>query len=110
MDHLHPKSFFTNKNLKNKDILSEDIEYYKENFNKVSNLQLLEGLSNEEKSSRDLRMWVNEIFSNEDQKNDYLDRNYIPRGISLDFNNFKEFFEKRKLLIFEKLKKELLSS
>jgi hypothetical protein len=49
-DHIFPKSFFTDKKLNKKGIEDGKIEFYLNNFNYLANLQLLEGIPNQEKS------------------------------------------------------------
>ena len=48
-DHIHPQSFFKKKALIKAGLDTEEVELYLEEFNKLSNLQLLEATSNIEK-------------------------------------------------------------
>ena len=98
IDHIHPKSFFTRKNLEKHGI--EDIEYYMENYNCLANLQLLEGPINEEKSNIPFSKWLNSNFK-ETEKENFMKKNYIP-DVDLDIINFKEFIIVRKELMKKK--------
>lgn len=107
-DHMFPKSWFTTSGLKKHKISDEDIDFYLESYNYIANLQLLEGLPNEEKSDKDFKVWVDETYPAEDQRQQYMERHYIPSEVELDFSNFKEFFEKRNSLLKRKLKSILM--
>ncbi len=100
-DHLYPASKFRNKEYLIKLFGSEENvpEVYKDPkyWNSVVNLQLLNGVLNESKNADDLKTWVAE------KKVDLQDQ-LIPANIDLDFSKFKEFYDKRKELLVEKLK------
>lgn len=105
-DHIFPKKLFTAKRLKKRGIKEEDIEFYLENYNYLANIQLLEGVPNQEKSGTDFDVWIKEKYPNKDDRKAYMDRNYIP-DIDLSLENFKEFIEKREKLIVSAFKKLL---
>lgn len=109
-DHIFPKSFFKKSKLKQKGIKEENREFYLDNYNTVVNLQLLEGIPNEEKAAKDFKQWLNETFPNENERKDYMKKHYIPIDIELDFDNFKEFVEKRSDLIKTHLRQILPAS
>lgn len=98
-DHLHPASFF--RKLTEGDLNGDENKYrfYKnpENWNSILNLQLLSGPTNESKNDCDLETWVN------DNKID-LKSQLIPDEISLKFEDFEEFINKRKEHLKEVLK------
>ena len=99
-DHMHPKSFFEDKD-KNKlnslNLSDSDKEFYLNNYNKLSNLQLLDPDNNLYKSDKPLKEWVNN--QNISLKDLYLDSNS-----SLEISDFKSFIETRKTKIKDKLK------
>lgn len=98
-DHLHPKSFFGNIN-KHIDLIPNDqIEFYKDvnNWNSIANLQLLNNHLNSSKLDSTLKSWA------EKNKLNYLDL-FLPENIDLDIINFKEFVEKRKSFLVQKIK------
>ncbi len=109
-DHIFPKSLFNKKYLiKNGITNNEEQSIYFEKVNFIGNIQLLEGLPNIEKSDKEFENWFNEIYKSEDEKKEYMRKNYIPENISLEFNNFVEFYEEREKLIRNKLNQVLLN-
>jgi hypothetical protein len=107
-DHIHPKSFFTSaRKLSNKGIPPDKHEFYLENFNYLGNIQLLEGIANQEKLAKDFKEWFEEANWGRQSKADYRAKHYIP-DVDLSFGNFEEFFTKREVLIYNKLCEILL--
>ncbi|MGB8216188.1 MAG: DUF262 domain-containing protein [Candidatus Methanoperedens sp.] len=102
-DHIFPKSFFTKKRLLKKGIKEEKIEFYLDNFNYLANIQLLEGIPNEEKSDTDFEKWLDQIYPDEQDKKEFMKKHYIP-DIDLSFDNFEEFINERTELITNKFK------
>jgi hypothetical protein len=73
-----------------------------EHFNSLVNLQLLEGIPNQEKSGKPFEDWLNETFKDAQKRSDYMKKHFIPQRISLSLDNFEEFIkERRKLLVAE---------
>jgi len=105
-DHIFPKKLFTAKRLEKYGIKEEDIEFYLDNYNYLANIQLLEGVPNQEKSGADFDIWIKEKYPNKDDRKAYMERNYIP-DIDLSLENFKEFIEEREKLIVSAFKKIL---
>ncbi|MGG0334778.1 DUF262 domain-containing protein [Priestia aryabhattai] len=103
LDHIFAKSLFTKRNLSKTGVSQDNLEFYFEHVNSIANLQLLEGIPNIEKSDKDFEEWFNETFKDDSAKSDYLAKHYIP-NVSLKFTNFKEFAEKRRELIYQKVK------
>ncbi|WRB45520.1 DUF262 domain-containing protein [Helicobacter pylori] len=102
IDHIYPKSKFNKKNKK----LNQD--FYKWG-NYLFNLQLLEGQENSAKKDKDPEVWLKEVYKNEQAiEEEYKKRNYIDPTLKLEWENMKEFREKREEAIIEKLKEVLL--
>ncbi|MHA1169220.1 MAG: GmrSD restriction endonuclease domain-containing protein [Candidatus Hodarchaeales archaeon] len=110
IDHIHPRSFRKIKQLRSRRIPEEDHAYYKSRIDYLSNLQLLEGTRNEEKSNKDFETWIGEKFPEEPDRVAYMKANYIPSNIDLSFDNFREFYNERKKLLRKKLMDTLLIS
>jgi len=106
-DHIFPKCLFRRSELKKRNIPEEDYEFYLENYNYVGNLQLLEGLPNEEKSNKEFKVWLEETYPKEDDRKQYMEKHFIPQNIDLSFKNFKQFFKEREKLILKRLKQVL---
>ncbi|GAA8176313.1 DUF262 domain-containing protein [Helicobacter pylori] len=102
IDHIYPKSKFDEKNKK----LNKD--FYKCG-NHLYNLQLLEGAENIAKKDKDPEVWLKEEYKDHQQAiEEYKKRNYIDPTLKLEWENIKEFHEKREEAIIEKLKEVLL--
>jgi hypothetical protein len=74
-----------------------DIENYISKYNKLPNLQLLQTNLNLEKSNQEFKDWLQSVYPNPADQKTYLLQNHIDSDISLDFEDFIDFFEKRKL-------------
>lgn len=46
--------------------------------------------------------WIRQM--KQDQKEDFCKKSYIPENVSLEFDNFNEFYEKRKELLEKKIR------
>lgn len=100
IDHIYPKSKFKKENKKlNKDFCG----------NHLYNLQLLEGAENSAKKDKDPEVWLKEEYKDNQQAiEEYKKRNYIDPTLKLEWENIKEFREKREKAIITKLKEALL--
>jgi uncharacterized protein with ParB-like and HNH nuclease domain len=105
-DHIFPKTLFTEKKLLKSGIVEGKIEFYLGNYNCLANLQLLEGIPNQEKSKTPFDVWIKEKYPKLIDRKVYMERNYIP-DINFDLNNFEEFISRRTQLIKNSLKKTL---
>jgi len=106
IDHIHPRSKFKKPRLRQKGIREEDIEFYLENMDLLPNLQLLEGIPNQEKSDMDFTNWFARTCKSDEDKEAYRKRHFIP-DVDLSFSNFREFVEERKILLREELRRIL---
>ncbi|GAA7146894.1 hypothetical protein HpBGD45_10150 [Helicobacter pylori] len=89
IDHIYPKSKFNEKNKKlDKDFCE----------NHLYNLQLLEGAENQAKKDKDPEVWLKEEYKGERAIEEYKKRNYIDPNLKLEWENIKEFREKREKL------------
>ena len=75
--------------------------------NYIGNLQLLEGIDNSSKYNKDFKSWFENSYPTAEAQSTYKQKHLLPDNIDFDFINFPEFYEARKTLIVEKLKKEL---
>lgn len=99
IDHIYPKSKFKKENKKlDKDFCG----------NHLYNLQLLEGAENQAKKDKDPEVWLKEEYKGERAIEEYKKRNYIDPNLKLEWENIKEFREKREEAIITKLKEVLL--
>lgn len=98
-DHLHPESRFAET--KPFSISMEEWKMWYNNRNRLPNLQLLNDLENKSKSNRRLIDYCNNMT--DEQKQEFYKKSIIPQNVSLEFDNFEEFYEKRKELLKEKI-------
>ncbi len=101
IDHIYPKSKFNEKNKKLNQVFYGWRDY-------LFNLQLLEGAENQAKKDKDPEVWLKEEYKNEQAIEEYKKRNYIDPNLKLEWENIKEFREKREEAIITKLKEVLL--
>ncbi|MCQ2701968.1 DUF262 domain-containing protein [Helicobacter pylori] len=100
IDHIYPKSKFK----KNKKL---DKDFY-ECENHLFNLQLLEGAENSAKKDKDPEVWLKEEYKNQQAIEEYKRKNYIDPTLKLEWENIKEFREKREEAIIKTLEEVLL--
>lgn len=105
-DHIFPKKLFTRKRLEKRGIKPGDIEFYLDNYNYLANLQLLEGIPNQEKSGKEFDAWIKEKFPNEKDRKAYMEKHYIP-DVDLTLDNFRQFIEEREKMLVMEFKKLL---
>lgn len=98
-DHLHPESRFNES--RPFTLSPEEWQKWRSMRNRLPNLQLLEGRSNGSKSNMRLIDYCNDM--NDEQKEVFYRHAMIPRNVSLEFENFQEFYEARKQILKEKL-------
>ena len=103
IDHIFPQKFFKDKELSKRSIPKGEWEDFAINQDYIANLQLLEGILNEEKSSQDFDNWLIQNFPDESRRNEYKLKNYIPLDFDLKFKNFLDFIDEREELIRSKL-------
>lgn len=90
-DHLHPEARFDET--KPSRITVDDWKVWRNNRNKIANLQLLEGRANGSKNDMSLNEYFDQMNSN--QQNHFLAQTYISPDISLDFSDFDKFYIER---------------
>ena len=106
VDHIFPRSLFTWTRLQKRKITPDKIQLFVENADAIPNLQLLEGISNQEKSDAELDDWLQETYKGKQHRAAYMEKNYIP-DIDLALENFPEFVKQRRRLLHEQLAKVL---
>jgi hypothetical protein len=102
MDHIHPRSRLTKARLSMLGISGDVVSFCIDNVDLLPNLQLIEGIPNQEKNDADFSDWLNRAFKGK-AREAYLERNYIPDSVGLGLGDFQEFFNERKQLQFNAL-------
>ncbi len=113
IDHLHPKKDFKEKELQKNDFLKANpdlMDFYKDNkhWNSIANLHLLNILQNRGKRGKHAKPLIDWI-KDPDVNLDY-DRLLVEKESDLEFKNFKQFYEKRRAKLKEKLEKRVAMS
>lgn len=102
-DHLHPMK---NYELVDKDLQNDD---FKQTYNSIVNLQLLKEAKNKSKNDKPLTDRVDDKMKEEKlEKDAFLDKHLIPKGVSLEISDIKDFFEERKEILKNLLKDMIL--
>lgn len=102
MDHIHPKKYFSYAQLKKANYTDDQIKFYSASFNKLPNIQLLEGNENKQKNSTELSKWIVTEYKTDTSMAAYKKLHYIPEEISLEMKDFQQFFKERKKLMADK--------
>lgn len=108
-DHIHPDSKFSTAKLKQLNIPENKIKEWQEMKDGVPNLELLAIDLHKTKSDTPFKEWINgetKGIKNVSNQSDFKKTHYIP-DVDLDFTNFKQFYEARKELLTQELKKLL---
>ena len=100
IDHIFPKSLFSESKLRKRSLTEEDIRFYSEHVDQIGNLQLLEALPNIEKKNKEFDTWLEEYSVSEEAKIEFKKKHFIPET-NLNFENFASFFTERERLISE---------
>ncbi|MCP1250820.1 MULTISPECIES: DUF262 domain-containing protein [Elizabethkingia] len=102
-DHIHPKKYFTDKELIKLGIVDESIRNaYKNSFNTLANLQLIQETENLEKNATPFKTWVENTYKNEQLVN-YKNLHHIPLENDLTMGTFLDFNNKRRDILKQKL-------
>jgi hypothetical protein len=102
MDHIFPRSMFRDKELLLQGIPEEQWEFYQENADNLANLQLLQGLPNQEKSDQAFEEWLMGQSDTPEDLEVYRRLHLIP-DVDLAFGNFDTFIRAREQLILQRL-------
>ncbi len=109
IDHLHPHNAFGKKALKSHNFLQADDELYeffsdKRHWNSMANLHLLNGSQNRSKSDKPLDEWLNDQHVNLRAQDLFVEES------DLEFEAFRQFYEKRRAKLKERLKSRVFMS
>lgn len=102
IDHVYPRSMFTERRLSEAGIPEERWPAWLEHTNDLANLQLLQGLPNQEKSDQAFEQWLEDECREPFERQEYLKLHMIPE-VDLRFENFPEFCEARERMIRKRL-------
>ncbi|MDQ0191890.1 DUF262 domain-containing protein [Paenibacillus wynnii] len=103
LDHIFAKSLFSKKGLSKLGVSDDKQDGYINNCNSIVNLQMLEGIPNQQKSNMNFDEWIVKTYPDQGKRTDYMDKHYIP-SISLGLLEFDNFIDRRTQLLFDQLK------
>ena len=95
IDHIFPKSRFTKAQLRNAGVADEHQDAYSDCANRISNLQLLEGIPNVEKRAKMPTEWMDEHFTDEQARQHYSEL-YFLGEVPKKITKFMDFYEARR--------------
>ena len=95
VDHVFPKSLFTQARLRKAGVSEEQVEAFIGCFNRVANLQLLEGVVNNEKRAKLPSAWLAEHFSADEERQLHVNLHLLG-DIPAEITSFLEFYEARR--------------
>ena len=105
-DHIFPRSKITEKELRSRNIPEDQWHRWLADVNTLANLQLLQGIPNQEKSDKEPEAWLDDTFPSAAEKAAYRQNHLMP-DMQLTFENFPMFIQKREEMILERLAKLL---
>lgn len=109
VDHIFPRSMFKEKELQRRGIPQADWHLWLDHKDDLANLQLLEGLVNQNKLDKEFEDWLHSSAVKSHELEIYCERHLIP-DVDLSFENFPVFLEARQELIRAKLTQLLMIS
>ena len=95
VDHVFPKSLFTRARLRTAGVNEDHVEHFMECYDRVSNLQLLDGAINNEKRAKLPGTWIREHFTDENERVHYRER-YLLGEVPEELKEFMQFYERRR--------------
>ena len=103
IDHVFPKSRFTPAQLRNVGVKEEHMDTFTDCVDRIANLQLLEGVINNEKRAKLPMVWIQEHYPDDESRQRYCEQ-YLLGEIPQDITDFISFYEARR----ERLQKRIL--
>lgn len=102
IDHIFPRSMFTEKGLESRGIPREEWHRWLDHVNDLANLQLLQGIANQEKSDKEFEAWLQSSQQTALEMKSYCKLHLLP-DVDLSFEQFPNFLEARECKIKERL-------
>ena len=106
-DHIFPRAQFSRGRLHRAGVREADHAGLQERRDQLPNLQLIEGVRNQVKSSKLPSVWAKEEFRTDDDLENWKSRNFVG-FLPENLGGFEEFFEDRLKLMKRRLMKELV--
>ncbi|MFM7675528.1 MAG: hypothetical protein ACKO5F_08055 [Synechococcus sp.] len=103
IDHVFPRSRFSESRLAKEEVPAEDRFEWSDRADRLANLQLLDGVLNEEKSSTLPHDWLAKAFPEEPRHAAFVERHCLGT-VPADFKGFPHFYDARRRVILKKLR------
>lgn len=100
LDHLHPYDRFDCS--KPVSVSMDNWLKWRNDRNKLPNLELLDEQSNRQKTARPLIEYYNDM--NTEQQNTFRQQAMIPDDLPLDIEHFEDFYNRRKAILSERIR------
>lgn len=107
-DHIHPYAHFNKTHLTAQGVDPNAQADWYDCRDAVPNLQLLHGPENSAKNATPLQEWIARM--DPAMRSTFMQENYFPPGVSLEFADFQTFFQARKEILRARLKAVLAFS
>jgi hypothetical protein len=95
IDHVFPKSLFTEARLRTAGIATDLAQRFRESVDRLPNLQLLAGSANQSKSAQLPKSWIDDTFPTPEAAEDYRARHDLG-DVPEDLTEFLAFFDARR--------------
>lgn len=95
IDHVFPKSLFTEARLRKAGVDDDKIEAFTSCVNRVGNLQLLEGVVNNEKRAKLPCAWIADHFTDDERRQHHIDLHLLG-DVPAEITSFLEFYDARR--------------
>lgn len=103
-DYIFTKSIMTKKNLMKEQFTDQRIREYRDKANTLPNFLLLKESTKSRRNDSPFVEWCNMEYLTQDERNNFLEENYIDSQQDLDLDSFVSFIAMRR----KKLKKVLM--
>ena len=95
VDHIFPYGRFTENRLRSKEVAEEDIVAFRDQANRLGNLQLLRGAINNEKRMQLPSEWLESHFSTQEERHQHCD-SYLLDIVPESIVDFETFYQTRR--------------
>ena len=102
LDHVFPRSRFTPHRLRAAGVGEEDVDSFIDCADRIANLQLLEGVMNNEKRAKLPAVWIQEHFDDDEKRRHYREQ-YLLGDVPDRIDRFMPFYESRRERLQERI-------
>jgi len=106
IDHIFARSTFSRSTLMKKGVSADDVDSFVSLVNLLPNLQLLEGIPNQEKSDADFKDWLRDNYPSKPDRTEYMAKHFIPE-VDFSVPNFRTFIGERRALLKQAFERAL---